>query len=169
LIKANFPARISFATAGQMDSRVILDMLGAETLLGAGDMLYVAADAGYPVRVQGCYVSEEELDRVVEFWNKQAGPAEERVPWERIMPPEEHEDAESKDESTEEEDLLQRAIALVQEQGTASASLLQRKLRIGHPRAARLIQTLEEMGVVGPPEAAGRTRAVIIGGEGDYD
>ncbi len=165
LIKANFPARISFATAGQMDSRVILDMLGAETLLGSGDMLYVAADAGYPVRVQGCYVSEEELDRVVDFWGKQAVPVEEKVPWERIMPAEGRDDVEEEAaEKDEEEELLQRAIALVQEQGTASASLLQRKLRIGHPRAARLIQTLEEMGIVGPPEAAGRTRHVIIGG-----
>jgi S-DNA-T family DNA segregation ATPase FtsK/SpoIIIE len=171
LIKANFPARISFATAGQMDSRVILDMLGAETLLGAGDMLYVAADAGYPVRVQGCFVSEEEVDRVVEFWVKQAGPVEERAPWERIAPPEGHGDIEEEptEEEDEDEELLQRAIALVQEQGEASASLLQRKLRIGHPRAARLIQTLEDMGIVGPPEAAGRTRTVIIGGKGGYD
>jgi S-DNA-T family DNA segregation ATPase FtsK/SpoIIIE len=171
LIKANFPARISFATAGQMDSRVILDMPGAETLLGAGDMLYVAADAGYPVRVQGCFVSEEEVDRVVDFWSKQVGPVEERAPWERIAPPEGHDAIEEElaEEEDEDEELLQRAIELVQEQGEASASLLQRKLRIGHPRAARLMQTLEDMGIVGPPEAAGRTRAVIIGGEGDYD
>jgi S-DNA-T family DNA segregation ATPase FtsK/SpoIIIE len=171
LIKANFPARISFATAGQMDSRVILDMLGAETLLGAGDMLYVAADAGYPVRVQGCFVLEEEVDRVVDFWSKQAGPIEEKAPWERIAPPEGHGDIEEEptEEEDEDEELLQRAIALVQEQGEASASLLQRKLRIGHPRAARLMQTLEDMGVVGPPEAAGRTRTVIIGGKGGYD
>jgi DNA segregation ATPase FtsK/SpoIIIE, S-DNA-T family len=170
LIKANFPARISFATAGQMDSRVILDTPGAETLLGAGDMLYVAADASHPVRVQGCFVSEEEVDCVVEFWSKQVGPVEERAPWERVAPPEGY-DAIEEDAGEEDEDaeLLQEAIDLVQEEGEASASLLQRKLHIGHPRAARLMQILEDMGVIGPPETAGRTRAVIIGGEGDYD
>jgi S-DNA-T family DNA segregation ATPase FtsK/SpoIIIE len=87
LIKANFPARISFATVSQTDSRVILDTPGAETLLGRGDMLYLAADAGYSVRVQGCLVSEEELERVVGFWREQAGPVEEEAPWERMMRP----------------------------------------------------------------------------------
>jgi len=159
LIKANFPARISFATVSQVDSRVILDMQGAETLLGRGDMLYLAADAGYPVRVQGCFISEEELERVVGFWREQVGPAEEEAPWERMMRPGEHGQIESDGEDA----LLQEAIALVRKSGTASASLLQRRLRIGHPRAARLMQMMEEVGVIGPPEAAGRTRRVIIG------
>ncbi|MCX7682632.1 MAG: DNA translocase FtsK [Anaerolineae bacterium] len=87
LIKANFPARISFATVSQVDSRVILDMPGAETLMGRGDMLYLAPDSGYPVRVQGCYVSEEEEERVVHFWREQVGPMEEEAPWERLMRP----------------------------------------------------------------------------------
>jgi S-DNA-T family DNA segregation ATPase FtsK/SpoIIIE len=156
LIKANFPARISFATVSQTDSRVILDMPGAETLLGRGDMLYVASDAGYPVRVQGCFVSEEELERVVEFWREQAGPVEEEAPWERMMRPGEREQV----EGDVDDDLLQRAITLVRQTGTASASLLQRKLRIGHPRAARLMQEMEDLGIVGPAEAAGRTRRV---------
>jgi S-DNA-T family DNA segregation ATPase FtsK/SpoIIIE len=162
LIKANFPARISFATVSQIDSRVILDMPGAETLMGRGDMLYLASDAGYPVRVQGCFTSEEETKRVVDFWQEQAGPARQEAPWERVM---------RSEERTPEEDqpgqdgLLQDAISLVKETGTASASLLQRRLRIGHPRAARLMKEMEEMGVIGPPEAAGRTRRVIIGGE----
>ena len=165
LIKANFPARISFATVSQVDSRVILDMPGAETLLGRGDMLYLAADAGYPVRVQGCMVSEEELERVVTFWREQSraawpGPVEEEAPWERMMRPAEQSPVE---DDYVDNDLLQQAIALVQKTGSASASLLQRRLRIGHPRAARLMQIMEEMGVVGPPEAAGRTRRVIIG------
>jgi len=163
LIKANFPARISFATVSQVDSRVILDMPGAETLLGRGDMLYLAADAGYPVRVQGCFVSEEEVERVVAFWRDQVSPLEEEAPWERIMRPDERSPVEEK--YGVDEDMLQKAIALVQETGSASASLLQRRLHIGHPRAARLIQAMEEMGIVGPPEAAGRTRRVIIGGE----
>jgi len=161
LIKANFPARISFATVSQTDSRVILDMPGAETLLGRGDMLYMAADAGYPVRVQGCLVSEEELEHVVEFWRGQVGPVEEEAPWERMMRPGERDQV----EGAVDDELLRKAIALVQGTGSASASLLQRRLRIGHPRAARLMQTMEEMGVIGPPEAAGRTRRVIIGGE----
>jgi S-DNA-T family DNA segregation ATPase FtsK/SpoIIIE len=163
LIKANFPARISFATVSQTDSRVILDMPGAETLLGRGDMLYLAADAGYPVRVQGCLVSEEEVERVVEFWRQQAGPLEEEAPWERMMRPGERGLAEE-DDSIDNE-LLQQAIALVRRTGSASASLLQRHLRIGHPRAARLMQEMEELGIIGPPEAAGRTRRVIIGDE----
>jgi S-DNA-T family DNA segregation ATPase FtsK/SpoIIIE len=142
---------------------VILDMLGAETLLGRGDMLYLAADAGYPVRVQGCFVSEEEVERVVGFWREQVGLVEEEAPWERLMRPGETGSAE--DDYGVDEDTLQQAIALVRSTGSASASLLQRRLRIGHPRAARLMQVMEEMGVIGPPEAAGRTRRVIIGGE----
>ncbi|MBN1813611.1 MAG: DNA translocase FtsK [Anaerolineae bacterium] len=161
LIKANFPARISFATVSQTDSRVILDMPGAETLLGNGDMLYLAADAGYPVRVQGSFVSEEEVERVVSFWHDQAGVVEEEAPWERMMRPEERDSA--VDEYNVDEDMLQQAIALVQETGSASASLLQRRMNIGHPRAARLMQVMEEMGIIGPPEAAGRTRRVIGG------
>jgi S-DNA-T family DNA segregation ATPase FtsK/SpoIIIE len=161
LIKANFPARISFATVSQIDSRVILDMPGAETLMGRGDMLYLAADAGYPVRVQGSFVAEEEVDRLVKFWRDQVGPVEEEAPWERMMRPE----SEQGDASADRDDLLEDAIALVQRTGSASASLLQRRLRIGHPRAARLMRIMEEMGVIGPPEAAGRTRRVIIGGK----
>ena len=161
LIKANFPARISFATVSQVDSRVILDMQGAETLMGRGDMLYMAADAGYPVRVQGCFVGEDEVERVVEFWREQTGPVEGEAPWERMMRPGQH--GRIKDDG--EDELLQEAIALVRKTSRASASLLQRRLRIGHPRAARLMQTLEEMGIIGPPEAAGRTRRVIIGEE----
>jgi S-DNA-T family DNA segregation ATPase FtsK/SpoIIIE len=164
LIKANFPARISFATVSQTDSRVILDMPGAETLLGNGDMLYLAADAGYPVRVQGCFVSEEEVERVVSFWHEQVGFVEGEAPWERMMRPGEGSSA-VEDEYGVDEDMLQKAVELVQRTGSASASLLQRRLRIGHPRAARLMKVMEEMGVVGPQEAAGRTRRVIGGDE----
>jgi S-DNA-T family DNA segregation ATPase FtsK/SpoIIIE len=165
LIKANFPARISFATVSQVDSRVILDTPGAETLLGRGDMLYLAADAGYPVRVQGCFVSEEEVERLVDFWREQVGPVEAEAPWERMMRPGES----GRVEQDMDDQLLQKAIALVRSTGSASASLLQRRLRIGHPRAARLMQEMEEMGVIGPPEAAGRTRRVIIGDDREYD
>jgi S-DNA-T family DNA segregation ATPase FtsK/SpoIIIE len=128
--------------------------------MGRGDMLYLGADAGYPVRVQGCYVSEEEVERVVGFWRKQTGALEEEAPWERMMRPAGRGQGAGSDED---DDLLQQAIALVQSTGSASASLLQRRLRIGHPRAAELMQQMEEMGIIGPPEAAGRTRRVIGG------
>jgi len=161
LIKANFPARISFATVSQTDSRVILDMQGAETLLGKGDMLYMASDAGHPVRVQGCYVSEEELEDLVQFWCNQTGLLESSAPWERMISG----TGASNDNGSgsDVDDLLQKAIALVQQTGNASASLLQRRLHIGHPRAARLMEEMEARGIIGPPEAAGRRRRVIIG------
>jgi S-DNA-T family DNA segregation ATPase FtsK/SpoIIIE len=162
LIKANFPARISFATASQVDSRVILDMPGAETLLGKGDMLYLAADAGHPVRLQGCYVSDAEIQRVVEFWRQQMPGWAGEAPWESMMPTA---GVSPTATSQEEDDLLQQAIALLRTRETISASYLQRRLRIAYPTAARLIERLEEMGLVGPPEAAGRPRRVI-GGEG---
>ncbi len=165
LIKANFPARISFATASQIDSRVILDMPGAETLLGRGDMLYLAADAGYPVRVQGCFVSENEVERIVSFWRAQTPQWSSEPPWEQMM----HGPAGGEGTTStggEEDELLQQAIQLLQKRQTVSASYLQRRLRIGYPRAARLMEELEGMGLVGPPEAAGRPRRVI-GGEGD--
>ncbi|MFW6135831.1 MAG: DNA translocase FtsK [Chloroflexota bacterium] len=170
LIKANFPARISFATASQVDSRVILDMPGAETLLGDGDMLYLASDAGHPVRVQGCYVSPQELDRITAFWRKQIGPVDDEPrpgPWRRMMPPESPEGEEEDEFEADyvDEDMLQSAISLVKERGSASASLLQRRLHIGYPRAARLMEVMTEMDIVGPPVGGGRKRDVFIGDE----
>lgn len=162
LIKANFPARISFATASQVDSRVILDMPGAETLLGKGDMLYLAADAGHPVRLQGCYVSEAEIQRVVKFWRQQMPGWAGEAPWESMMPAAAISPLAT---SQEEDELLQQVVALLRTRETISASYLQRRLRIAYPTAARLMERLEEMGLVGPPEAAGRPRRVI-GGEG---
>jgi len=164
LIKANFPARISFATASQVDSRVILDMPGAETLLGKGDMLFLSSDSSHPVRVQGCFVSEKEIERVVKFWRKQAPDWPSDPPWEPMMPGGEREDILADDEEGEEGQLLEQAIALVRRHKTISASYLQRRLQVGYPRAARLMEQLEEMGLVGPQRAAGRPRRVI-GGE----
>jgi S-DNA-T family DNA segregation ATPase FtsK/SpoIIIE len=124
-------------------------------------MLYLAADAGHPLRVQGCWVSEEELERVVRFWRDQVGPVREEVPWEGLVRPESAGPApKGGDEAGE---VLDQAVALVRQTGSASASLLQRRLHIGHPKAARLMKQMEEMGVIGPPEAAGRRRRVIIG------
>jgi len=153
LIKANFPARISFAVTSQVDSRVILDSAGAETLLGAGDMLYMAPDSSKLVRLRGCFVSDEEIKRVVQFWRERAAPerlVEEMAPWEEM-------------EEAEEDELLKEAIELVKRHRRASASFLQRRLRIGYPRAARLLDQLEERGIVGPAEGGGRSRKVLVG------
>ncbi len=152
LIKANFPARISFAVTSQVDSRVILDTAGAEKLLGRGDMLFMAPDSSHLQRLQGCFVSDREVENLVKFW-MEALPAEgppTPAPWASL------EDAE------EEDDLLDQAIALVRQTGTASASLLQRRMRIGYPRAARLIDLMEERGIIGPPEVGGKPREVLL-------
>jgi S-DNA-T family DNA segregation ATPase FtsK/SpoIIIE len=157
LIKANFPARISFAVASAVDSRVILDTTGAETLLGRGDMLFLSPEAGSPVRVQGAYASDLEIERVVEYWQEEAAEVEAPI---TVFPP--WEDMIGKEERLEEEDeVLERAIELVKRTGQASASMLQRRLRLGYPRAARLMDELEALGVIGRPQAGGRTREVL--------
>lgn len=157
LIKANFPARISFAVASAVDSRVILDTTGAETLLGRGDMLFLSPEAGTPVRVQGAYVSDLEIERVVEYWQEEAAEVEAPI---TVFPP--WEDSIGREERLEEEDeVLEKAIELVKRTGQASASMLQRRLRLGYPRAARLMDELEALGVIGRPQAGGRTREVL--------
>jgi S-DNA-T family DNA segregation ATPase FtsK/SpoIIIE len=172
LIKANFPARIAFAVASGVDSRVILDGVGAETLLGRGDMLFLSPTANGPVRVQGCYVGEREIDRVVEFWRKEyAGEERESAPWEatKLAKMEEIAQASPATALYEDDDevLLAKAIELVKKQRQASASLLQRKMNLGYPKAAYLIDRMEEMGVIGPEQKAGRTRVVLIGADDD--
>lgn len=157
LIKANFPARIAFAVASGIDSRVILDTGGAEALLGAGDMLYLSPEAGAPLRLQGVYLSDLEIERLVEFWvrsnaEQEGGAA--RAPWEGLI---------SRQAALiDKDDVLEQAIALVRQTRQASASMLQRKLNVGYPRAARLMDELEELGVIGGPETGGRTRSVLI-------
>jgi S-DNA-T family DNA segregation ATPase FtsK/SpoIIIE len=148
LIKANFPARIAFSMTSQVDSRTILDMAGAEKLLGRGDMLYLPGDAPKPVRLQGAHVSDQEIERLVEFWQR----APLRTAIDRI----------SADEFTEAEkaaaevkdDLLEEAIRTVREFQHASVSLLQRRLRIGYARAARLMDQLEDRRIVGPADGS---------------
>jgi S-DNA-T family DNA segregation ATPase FtsK/SpoIIIE len=167
LIKANFPARISFAVTSQVDSRVILDNGGAEKLLGRGDMLYMASDSSKLVRMQGCFVSDVELQRLVDYWRGfrtsaplPPGAALVQQPlWEELI--------EREKEATARDDLLDQAIALVRERERASTTLLQRTLRIGYSRAARLIDTMEEMGIIGPPEGASRARQVYGTGQED--
>jgi len=157
LIKANFPARICFAVSSQVDSRVVLDTAGGETLLGRGDMLYMAPDSSSLIRLQGCFVSDEEIARLVKFWKDEAvSPGEEKeVPWERIEETLAEVGAKGRDE------LFDEAKALVMRHERASASFLQRRLGIGYPRAARLIEQLEEAGIVGPMESGGRSRKVL--------
>ena len=154
LIKANFPARIAFAVTTQIDSRVILDAPGAEKLLGRGDMLYMAPDSAKLARIQGCFVADREIDAVVDYWRTSyenqdmRGPA--LAPW-----------ADLSDMVSQRDALLEQALQFVHTKSQISTSLLQRQLRIGFPRAARLIEQLEEMGVVGPDEGGGRSRRVL--------
>jgi S-DNA-T family DNA segregation ATPase FtsK/SpoIIIE len=166
LIKANFPARISFAVTSQVDSRVILDMGGAERLLGRGDMLYMASDKASPMRLQGCFVSDRELSRLVRYW-KGAHTAEvpdlaSARPEDFVQRPLWEEMRQQAAQAHPEDDLLERAIEVVRQTDRASISLLQRRLRIGYSRAARLIDLLEEKGYVGPPQGGSRAREVLL-------
>lgn len=162
LIKANFPARISFAVASGIDSRVILDGPGAETLLGKGDMLYLSPEAGAPVRLQGAFVSDKEVEGLIQYWQKEIeiGDDETSVPpWEDLL--------KRQVALGDRDDVLEQAIELVRLRGEASASMLQRGLRVGYPRAARLMDELEELGVVGRAQSGGRTREVLISDDED--
>jgi S-DNA-T family DNA segregation ATPase FtsK/SpoIIIE len=153
LIKANFPARLAFAVASGIDSRVVLDSTGAETLLGRGDMLFLNPETGSPVRAQGVMVTDLEIERIIDFWQKNGGmPADAVPPWERLL---------SEPDEDEDEHLIEQATAIVRQSGRASASLLQRRLRIGYPRAARLLDQLESSGIVGPSQGGGREREVL--------
>ncbi|MSP12856.1 MAG: DNA translocase FtsK [Chloroflexi bacterium] len=174
LIKANFPARISFAVSSQVDSRVIMDHAGAERLLGRGDMLYMGSDFPGPIRVQGTYVSDAELSHLVNFWHSLA-PAMPRPepansqPGEGVAQPTLTPDFFSTldaDDPTlsaaEKDDLWHEALEIIRGAERASVTLLQRRLRIGYSRAARLMDLMEKQGIVGPPEGANRSREVLI-------
>ncbi len=166
LIKANFPARVSFATTSNVDSRVIIDTPGAESLLGRGDMLFLPPDASAPLRVQGCFISDHELEAIIHFWQKSAGATPAKAPWETLVEAK-GPDSLRMDGQPEDADLLERAVALAKTHGRISTSGLQRQLRISYPRAARLMEEMERMGLVGPQESAGRKRNVILGGDDD--
>jgi S-DNA-T family DNA segregation ATPase FtsK/SpoIIIE len=153
LIKANFPARLAFAVASGVDSRVILDTNGAESLLGRGDMLFLNPEVGNPVRAQGVYVTDMEIERVIAHWQKNVDASTDAPPWEKLLiEPDENED----------QDLIEKAVSIVRQSQRASASLLQRRLRIGYPRAARLLDQLEEMEIVGPSLGGGKERDVLV-------
>jgi len=162
LIKANFPARIAFNVASTVDSRVILDMPGAEQLLGRGDMLFLPPDASTPLRLQGAFVSDEELRRLVQYWKEQARPG--AVPVEKSVQRPLWEEMRKEEQKIEYEDeLLPQVIDLVLRENRASISLLQRKLRIGYTRSARIMDILERHGVVGPQPGGSKAREVFPG------
>lgn len=166
LIKANFPARISFAVTSQVDSRVIIDGVGAERLLGRGDMLFMSPDSSKLVRLQGCYVSDAEIIRLVRYWKwfRPVAPMGRDVSEEMVQQPL-WEDVVARAKAQQSgDDLLDEAIEIVQQCDRASASLLQRRLRVGYSRAARLIDLMEEKGIVGPDPGGGRSREVLAKG-----
>lgn len=183
LIKANFPARVAFAVASGTDSRVILDSTGAERLLGQGDMLFQSPDAGAPIRLQGSFVSDSELTGIIRYWrgarrrhvittadaqkktessatrSTTAPPPTQQPLWEDLI--------EQEEESEYEDELVPEAIDLVRELGKASTSLLQRRFRIGYTRAARIMDVMEEEGIIGPPTGTSKAREVLPDAEGD--
>jgi S-DNA-T family DNA segregation ATPase FtsK/SpoIIIE len=154
VIKANFPARISFRVATKVDSRTILDMNGAEALLGRGDMLYVPPGSSKPTRIHGCNVTEVEIRRVVDFLAPQPKPPD--FAW-SLLPPEPEADAEEE----EGDELYQQAVQMVVQTQQASISMLQRRLRVGFNRAARMIERMEREGIVSPMDGT-RPREVLV-------
>ena len=162
LIKANFPARMSFAVASSVDSRVVLDMNGAESLLGNGDMLFLPPDASSPIRAQGCIVTPKELDGVINAWKELSDLAPEEIspPWEKVIT--------EKAEVDEYDPLIKDAFRIVRDAQQASTSLIQRKLRIGYPRAARLMDELSALGYVSPSKGSGIERDVLIAPDEEF-
>ena len=152
LIKANITSRMAFQVASQIDSRTILDMGGAEKLLGNGDMLFLAGNSAKPIRVQGGYVSEKEIKKVTDYLRKGCEP--EYKDELDSSGTESRRTSFSADGSEADDELYEEAKAEVIRAGKASASLLQRRLRVGYARAARLIDILEDRGVVGPSDGA---------------
>lgn len=160
LIKANITSRIAFQTGSQIDSRTILDTAGAEKLLGNGDMLFLAGDTAKPRRLQGSYVSDGEVKRVVEFLkNESGGPSYEHAVTEPKIERGEGINFNGDDENDDE--MYEEAKALIIESGKASASYLQRRLRVGYARAARLLDLLEENGIIGPGSGA-KPREILV-------
>ena len=181
LIKANIPTRISFMVSSAVDSRTIIDMGGAERLLGRGDMLYLPAEASKPERIQGAFVADDEIENLVTYWKQQVteraallssskNAAEKSSRAGEVPPVVEPgwEISEYVSDGVElEDDLLEEAERVVREYERASVSLLQRRLRISYSRAVRLIDLLEARGVIGPSEMGGRAREVFDDGEGE--
>ncbi|HPD44786.1 MAG TPA: DNA translocase FtsK, partial [Candidatus Woesebacteria bacterium] len=162
LIKANIPTRIAFAVTSMMDSRVILDLPGAEKLLGRGDMLYIPPELAKPIRVQGCFVSDKERDKLIEFVKSQQQPNYNN---EIVSQPVTGKGTAGKNivsvDGEERDALFDQAVKLIAESGQASSSFLQRRLNLGYARAARVIDQLEKAGIVGPSKGA-KPRDILI-------
>ena len=157
LIKANFPARISFRVATRVDSRTILDEMGAEHLLGKGDMLFQPPGSSRKTRVHGAFVTENEINQVVEFWKAQAQPAYDET---FLVAPPSDDDEEAAEFDGEEDPMYRDAVRVVLELGKASTSTLQRRLRLGYGRAARILDMMYRDGIIGPPDGS-RPRDVL--------
>jgi DNA segregation ATPase FtsK/SpoIIIE, S-DNA-T family len=160
MIKANVPARIAFAVSSQTDSRVILDQNGAESLLGQGDMLFRPSGESRSARIQGAFIAEEEIEKLTDHWRRQGEPELQEELLEAVEP-EEEEGAAEGDFDPDQDDLLADAIATVVQMGTASTSMLQRRLRVGYTRAGRLIDMMERRGVISGYEGS-KARQVLI-------
>lgn len=161
-IKANVPSRISFAVGSQIDSRTILDMAGAEKLLGKGDMLFSPIGANKPIRVQGAFISDDEVEHLVEFVKQQREPE-----YDDTVTAEAEKEIAAQDNDEQDiyrDELLERAVNLVMESGQASVSMLQRRFRIGYTRAARLVDTMEDLKIVGP-NMGSKAREILMSPE----
>lgn len=162
LIKANIPTRIAFAVASMTDSRVVLDTPGAEKLLGRGDMLYIPPDLAKPVRVQGCFISDKEVNRLIDFLKTQrTGEYNDEITRQPVNSPTSMSKNIMVSDGEERDSMFEDAIKLIQETGKASASLLQRRLKLGYARAARVLDELEKAGIVGPVNGA-KPREILI-------
>ena len=157
LIKANLPSRVSFQLASFVDSKTILDRSGAERLLGQGDMLFIPPGISQTLRLHGAYVDDDEITKITAFWKSQGKPAYR----DEILLEEEDEDSDSEDSDEDNDEKFVEAVELVKRAGHASASFLQRHLKIGYNRAARMIETMESRGIVGPADGA-RPREVLM-------
>jgi S-DNA-T family DNA segregation ATPase FtsK/SpoIIIE len=161
LIKANVPARIAFTTASQVDSRTIIDQAGSEKLLGQGDMLLLTSDMPKPKRVQGSFISDAETKKVTDFIREQRLPEYDDEIISQPVQIGKGSNVVDANSSDIDDDLWRDAVSVVVDGRKASTSLLQRRLRIGYARAARLIETMEEQGIVGPADGS-RPREVLI-------
>jgi S-DNA-T family DNA segregation ATPase FtsK/SpoIIIE len=166
MIKANVPSRIAFAVSSQTDSRVILDQNGAESLLGQGDMLFSPVGSSRLQRIQGAYIDEAQIAELTDAWRRQGEPELREELLEEVASTDEASSKDAEDEFNPDEDaLLEEAISLVAQMGTASTSMLQRRLRLGYTRAGRLIDMLERRGIISGYEGS-KPRQVLIT-EGD--
>ena len=153
LIKANFPSRISFRVATRVDSRTVLDVMGAEHLLGKGDMLFLPPGSSRLTRVHGAFVTETEIGRVVDFWKAQGNPEYDQSFL--IAPPTDDEEAPAEGEAAADQDpMYEEAVRLILQMGKASTSTLQRHLRLGYGRAARILDMMQRDGIIGPPDGS---------------